>query len=149
MRPDEVMSVNTLHLAKKQAAHHRRLAVSRQIVRKKINLKKKVVKKPSQKIHIHKKSVRSHKKPVNRKVSLSGIAACIAKYESGGNPRAQNPNSSASGLFQFTDGTWHAVTGLSGSAKDYPVSVQTRAFYKLWDNGRGASHWVVAPRCGY
>lgn len=29
----------------------------------------------------------------------------IAKIESGGNPNAQNPNSSAGGLFQFTDGT--------------------------------------------
>lgn len=84
-----------------------------------------------------------------KKVSLSGIAACIAKYESGGNPRAENPNSSASGLFQFIDGTWRAITGRSDRAKDAPVSVQIAAFYKLWNGGRGAHHWVVAPKCGY
>jgi hypothetical protein len=84
-----------------------------------------------------------------KKVGLSGIAACIAKYESGGNPRAQNPRSSASGLFQFIDGTWRAITGRSDRAKDAPVSVQIAAFYKLWDGGRGAHHWVVAPKCGY
>jgi hypothetical protein len=84
-----------------------------------------------------------------KKVSLSGIAACIAKYESGGNPRAENPHSSASGLFQFIDGTWRAITGRSDRAKDAPVSVQIQAFYKLWNGGRGAHHWVVAPKCGY
>lgn len=102
-----------------------------------------------------KKAVKSTKKTVKKtyskvkKVSLSGIAACIAKYESGGNPRAENPNSSASGLFQFIDGTWRAITGRSDRAKDAPVSVQIAAFYKLWDGGRGAHHWVVAPKCGY
>ena len=35
--------------------------------------------------------------------------------ESGGNPNAKNPNSSASGLYQFTDGTW------SDLMKKYPA----------------------------
>lgn len=34
------------------------------------------------------------------------ILANIASQESGGRANAKNPNSSASGLFQFTDGTW-------------------------------------------
>jgi len=34
------------------------------------------------------------------------ILANIASQESGGKSNARNPNSSASGLFQFTDGTW-------------------------------------------
>lgn len=111
--------------------------------------------KAQQKKLAQKKAVNSTKKTVKKtyskvkKVSLSGIAACIAKYESGGNPRAQNPHSSASGLFQFIDGTWRAITGRSDRAKDAPVSVQIAAFYKLWDGGRGAHHWVVAPKCGY
>lgn len=33
----------------------------------------------------------------------------IAKVESGLDPNAANPNSSASGLFQFTDGTWREM----------------------------------------
>lgn len=127
--------------AKRLAGIHRKpLKTSRHEVRKPAKIKK-----PSQKIH--KKPTKTKKVHKTTKVSLSGIAACIAKYESNGNPRAQNPRSSASGLYQFIDGTWHAVTGLPGSAKDYPASVQTKAFYKLWDNGRGAHHWVTAHRC--
>ena len=84
-----------------------------------------------------------------KRVGLSGIAACIAKYESGGNPRAENPTSSASGLFQFIDGTWRAVTGRHDRASDAPVSVQIAAFYKLWNGGRGAGHWVTAHKCGW
>lgn len=34
------------------------------------------------------------------------ILAAIAEHESGGNPRAQNPVSSASGKYQFIDRTW-------------------------------------------
>jgi len=96
-----------------------------------------------------KKTVKRTTATTTRRVSLSGIAACIAKYESGGNPRAENPTSSASGLFQFIDGTWRAITGRSDRAKDAPVSVQIAAFYELWDGGNGAHHWVVAPKCGY
>lgn len=84
----------------------------------------------------------------NQRVNLSGIAACIAKYESGGNPTAQNPTSSASGLYQFIDGTWDNYGGYS-RAMYAPVSVQTEKFYQVWDGGRGAHNWVVAPRCGY
>lgn len=96
-----------------------------------------------------KKAVVKKKTTKPTRVGLSGIAACIAKYESGGNPRAQNPHSSASGLFQFIDGTWRAITGRSDRAKDAPVSVQIAAFYKLWNGGKGAHHWVVAPKCGW
>lgn len=83
-----------------------------------------------------------------KKVSLSGIAACIAKYESGGNPRAQNPHSTASGLFQFVNGTWNHFGGYA-RAMYAPVSVQLQKFYIVWDGGRGASNWIVAPKCGY
>lgn len=36
----------------------------------------------------------------------SGIPLAIAKCESGLDPTAKNPNSSASGVFQFLKGTW-------------------------------------------
>lgn len=85
--------------------------------------------------------------PTSAQAAPAGIASCIAKYESGGNPVAENPSSTASGLYQFLDTTWQAVTGLPGRAKDYPVSVQTTAFYKLWDNGAGANQWVTAHNC--
>ncbi|AXQ63292.1 hydrolase [Streptomyces phage Comrade] len=85
----------------------------------------------------------------NNHVAPGGIAACIRKYESGGNYRALNPSSGASGAYQFMDGTWQSVTGLPGKAMNYSPAQQDAAFWKLWNNGRGASHWVTAPRCGY
>lgn len=82
-------------------------------------------------------------------VAPGGIAACIRKYESGGNYRALNPSSGASGAYQFMDATWHSVTGLPGKAMNYSPAQQDAAFWKLWNNGRGAHNWVTAPKCGY
>lgn len=87
--------------------------------------------------------------PTQNHVAPGGIAACIRKYESGGNYTAQNPSSTASGAYQFLDSTWQAVTGLSGRAMNYSPAQQDAAFWKLWDNGRGASQWVTAGMCGY
>lgn len=100
---------------------------------------------------------RSQKRTAPKVVSKSttnhnppgGIAACIRKYESGGNYQAQNPTSTASGAYQFLDSTWQAVTGLPGRAMNYSPAQQDAAFYKLWDNGRGANQWVTAHKCGY
>jgi hypothetical protein len=106
----------------------------------KVIKKKPVVKKTVKKTKYV--SSRSHNAP-------GGIAACIRKYESDGNYRAQNPTTSASGAYQFVDGTWHAVTGLPGHAKDYSPATQDAAFYKLWNGGKGAHHWVTAHKCGW
>ena len=76
-----------------------------------------------------------------------GVAACIRKWESGGNYSAQNPTSTASGAYQFLDSTWQSVTGLSGRAMNYSPSIQDKAFYKLWNNGRGAGQWVTSYHC--
>lgn len=111
--------------------------------------------KPVKKVHktkpvVHKKKTikRVTKKLQGHRVGLGGIAACIAKYESGGNPRAQNPHSTASGLFQFINGTWNNFGGYA-RAMYAPVSVQLKKFYIVWNNGRGAGNWVVAHKCGY
>lgn len=85
----------------------------------------------------------------NNHVAPGGIAACIRKYESGGNYRAQNPVSTASGAYQFLDSTWQSVTGLPGRAMNYSPAQQDAAFWKLWNNGRGANQWVTAGMCGY
>lgn len=87
--------------------------------------------------------------PTQNHVAPGGIAACIRKYESGGNYRALNPGSGASGAYQFMDATWRSVTGLPGKAMNYSPAQQDAAFWKLWNNGRGAHNWVTAPRCGY
>jgi hypothetical protein len=80
-------------------------------------------------------------------VSTPAIAAHIRRCESGGNYRAQNSHSTASGAYQFINDTWRGVTGLPGSAKDYPPAVQDRAFIKLWAGGRGAHNWDASRHC--
>jgi DNA gyrase/topoisomerase IV subunit B len=87
--------------------------------------------------------------PTQNHVAPGGIAACIRKYESGGNYRALNSGSGASGAYQFMDSTWQSITGLPGKAMNYSPAQQDAAFWKLWNNGKGASNWVTAPRCGY
>ena len=85
------------------------------------------------------------------KGDVAGFTAtqrCIRNAESGGNYRAENPTSSASGAWQFIDSTWESVTGLPAPASSYPRQVQDAAFRKLWAGGAGAGHWVTASRCG-
>lgn len=48
----------------------------------------------------------------------------IKKIESGGNPNAKASTSSASGLYQFTNGTWRDMVGKYG--KDYGITVQDK-----------------------
>lgn len=74
-------------------------------------------------------------------------AAIVAQCESGNLALAKNPNSTASGPWQFLDGTWEWVTGLEPPARKYPRHIQRQAFYKLWDEGRGASHWSPSEHC--
>jgi len=50
------------------------------------------------------------------------LAVRIAQLESGLDPAAQNPASSAGGLFQFMDGTWEAMGG--GDKADAGLSAQ-------------------------
>lgn len=74
------------------------------------------------------------------------IRRCIIARESGGNPRAKNPSSTASGLYQFLDGTFVGVTKLPAPARAYSRKVQTGAFWRLFDDGRGRGHWSYPPK---
>lgn len=76
-----------------------------------------------------------------------GIAAHVRQCESGGNYRAENPHSSASGGYQFINATWTGTTGLRPPASAYSPAVQDRAFHKLWAGGRGAHHWNASRHC--
>jgi soluble lytic murein transglycosylase-like protein len=53
----------------------------------------------------------------------------IANCESSLNPRAKNPHSSATGLYQFTIGTWEWI-GSPGERTDYKAN--TAAFMKYY-----------------
>jgi hypothetical protein len=76
----------------------------------------------------------------------SGFQACVIQRESGGNPLAQNPTSTASGLYGFLDTTWTAVTGLPGPARAYSIAQQNAAFEKEYAQA-GTSPWAAYDGC--
>jgi hypothetical protein len=59
--------------------------------------------------------------PVSRSAPSAAVSflRCVVSHESHGNPRAENPSSSASGLFQFIDGTWRHYAAHVPSARRY------------------------------
>lgn len=65
---------------------------------------------------------------------------CVMARESGGDIRAENPVSTASGKWQFIDGTWAGFGGYA-HASDAPEAVQDARARELWAGGAGASHW--------
>lgn len=92
--------------------------------------------------------------------SMSYVAQVVAACESGkrrGNgtavvgtysPKAENPNSTASGFVQFLDGTWARLSASAGyaRAKHAPLSVQYQAFKELY-NKRGLRPWLASASC--
>ena len=102
------------------------------------------------------------------------FASCVVKRESGGRRNAQNPTSSAQGLYQFLDSQWrHGLpymvaarlreAGMSKAAakslrirlqstpiKNWREEYQTAGFVAvlLAENGRGWRHWSLpGHRC--
>lgn len=78
---------------------------------------------------------------------------CVGRHESHFNPRAENPTSTASGIFQFIDGTWVHYAKRIPAAKKYthaadaPAAVQWEvALLAVKWNGHG--HWK-GTGCGY
>lgn len=60
---------------------------------------------------------------------------------SGGNLRAQNPRSSASGKWQILDSTWAGYGGYA-RASDAPESVQDERARQVYAGGAGRGQWV-------
>jgi resuscitation-promoting factor RpfA len=72
------------------------------------------------------------------------IIAC----ESGGNPAAQNPSSTASGLFQFLDSSWAAYGGLRyASRAKYATPAQQYAVANAAYAQSGVSPWAASRAC--
>ena len=68
------------------------------------------------------------------------IPTYIVMRESGGNYKAENPTSTASGAYQFVDGTWDNYGGYH-HASDAPPHIQDQKAAQVWDGGRGWRHW--------
>lgn len=73
----------------------------------------------------------------------SNLLNKISMAESSGNPNAQSPTSSASGLYQFTDSTWNSVVdkfgknhGITRAMKNDPQAQAIMMDYLLKDNAR-------------
>jgi nucleoid-associated protein YgaU len=73
-----------------------------------------------------------------------GVISC----ESGGNPRAHNPYSSASGLFQFLSGTWRSLGGLAfgRTAADASVEAQEEIADRAYARS-GLTPWEASRAC--
>lgn len=80
---------------------------------------------------------------------VQGIRVCggdlptcpIVWRESRFDPHAENPTSTASGLYQFIDGTFATCRTGYQHASSAPVGVQVACARQIWNHGRGASHW--------
>lgn len=57
-----------------------------------------------------------------------------------------NPNSTASGAWQFLNSTWHYVTGLPGRMKNYSKAKQDWAAMKLY-HSEGLRPWYASKSC--
>ena len=66
----------------------------------------------------------------------------VAKQESGFNPNAKNPNSSAKGIFQIIDGTWKLYK-CTGSVLDYDDNIKCAV--KIYKSNGSWRQWVAQP----
>jgi hypothetical protein len=70
------------------------------------------------------------------------IPTYIVMRESGGDPCAANPNSTAGGYYQFLYTTWTAYGGSSSGPTCAPAWEQHLIAYRAW-NDPGTDHWAL------
>ena len=75
------------------------------------------------------------------------IALCVIRHESAGNPEADNPRSSATGLFQVLSSLWSDRYGVSYRELLDP-EVNARVARAIWDES-GWRAWSAYHRCDH
>jgi len=75
------------------------------------------------------------------------VALCVIRHESAGNPEADNPHSSATGLFQILSSLWSGHYGVSYDQLLDP-DVNTRIARAIWDES-GWHAWSAYRRCDH
>jgi hypothetical protein len=75
----------------------------------------------------------------NRDLTVYNGGAHHEPGYTGGNPEG---DSTASGKWQVTRGTWSGFRGFTNAA-DAPWDVQDEFARMLWNHGRGCSHWAA------
>lgn len=95
---------------------------------------------------------KSFKFPKHSEGQIGDVLRYIKKAESGGDPNAKNPQSTASGLYQFTNTTWKDMvnkygkkTGISLSDKDSPEAQETMAALFTRDNANSLQDHFGRP----
>lgn len=73
------------------------------------------------------------------------VALCVIQNESAGDPEAENPRSSATGLFQVLSSLWSDHYGVS-YAELLDPTVNTRVARAIWDES-GWAAWSAYRRC--
>jgi len=69
-----------------------------------------------------------------------GFLACVRRHESGGSYTAKNPNSTASGAYQYLNSTWRTMSARAGhggypTARHAPPHVQDAVAQYTVDSG--------------
>jgi hypothetical protein len=93
--------------------------------------------------------------PASRSAPSAAVSflRCVVAHESHGNARAENPSSSASGLFQFIDGTWRHYARRVPAARRYSHAAHAPAIVQwqvalLAVKWHGYRNWA-GTGCGY
>ena len=85
--------------------------------------------------------------PPQRFQSLGTLIERIIQAESGGNPKAKNPDSSAYGLCQFIDGTWEYVQDKWSMELNRDSEIDQRYACERLLNEEGTKHWQESKNC--
>lgn len=87
----------------------------------------------------------TQKPPASHRRPWAEVKGHIAACESGGDSKAANRRSTASGLYQALDSTWHGFGGYR-RARDAPLEVQDRHAAELYA-ARGLAPWAASSGC--